>query len=147
MKQKAEKLLYCCKILQYLIHLHHTMGENPCFMSTFPPDKDLPSQQKQDNGINKKTVIVVRHGERLDYVTRDRGENWIPTSNRPWDPPLTTTGLQQAKSLESALPEILQNLGLSPNLSAVYSSPFYRCIQTASGLSSSSLLLLHKKSK
>ena len=29
-------------------------------------------------------VVVVRHGERLDYVMRDAGDNWIPTSNQPW---------------------------------------------------------------
>lgn len=83
-----------------------------------------------------KTVVVVRHGERLDYVEKDRGENWIPKTERPWDPPLTEHGLMQAKSLGLALPKILDKLGLNPDVSAVYSSPFVRCIQTATGLSS-----------
>lgn len=80
-----------------------------------------------------KTVVVVRHGERLDYVMRDAGQNWIPTSTRPWDPPLTERGIQQAKTLGDALPRILEGLELPP-IAAVYSSPFLRCQQTAVGL-------------
>mmetsp|Transcript_7447 Transcript_7447/g.10841 ORF Transcript_7447/g.10841 Transcript_7447/m.10841 type:complete len:281 (-) Transcript_7447:137-979(-) len=80
-----------------------------------------------------KTVVVVRHGERLDYVTRDSGGNWIPTTDQPWNPPLTENGHQQAKGLGVALPEILSSLNLPP-VAAVYSSPFHRCRQTAAGL-------------
>ena len=82
---------------------------------------------------NKATVVVVRHGERLDYVMRDAGQNWIPTSQRPWDPPLTERGIQQAKALGDALPKILEGINV-PSVAAVYSSPFLRCQQTAIGL-------------
>eukprot|EP00980_Cylindrotheca_fusiformis_P015087 scaffold4157_cov136-Cylindrotheca_fusiformis.AAC.37 len=80
-----------------------------------------------------KSVVVVRHGERLDYTMRDRGENWIPTTDRPWDPPLTDNGRKIANALGVALPEILESLKLPP-IGAVYSSPFHRCRQTASEL-------------
>ena len=88
------------------------------------------------NMTKSKAVVVVRHGERLDYIMRDRGENWIPTSDRPWDPPLTDNGKQQANALGMALPTILQNLKL-PSIAAVYSSPFHRCRQTAAELCAS----------
>lgn len=80
-----------------------------------------------------RSVVVVRHGERLDYIMRDRGENWIPTTDRPWDPPLTEYGHKQAKDLGEALPGMLEELNLPP-IAAVYSSPFWRCRQTSAGL-------------
>ena len=80
-----------------------------------------------------RSVVVVRHGERLDYVMRDNGRNWIPTSDRPWDPPLTELGHEQANALGQALPQILEDLKLPP-IAAIYSSPFWRCRQTARGL-------------
>ena len=30
-------------------------------------------------------VIVLRHGERIDYIDR----SWVGKAERPWDPPLT----------------------------------------------------------
>jgi len=64
---------------------------------------------------------------------RDAGQNWIPTSDRPWDPPLTVHGQERAKALGEALPGILEELQLPP-IAAIYSSPFWRCRQTAVGL-------------
>jgi broad specificity phosphatase PhoE len=87
-----------------------------------------------------QTVIVVRHGERLDYIMKANGQNWIelPTTDRPWDPPLTETGIEQAKRLGSALfqkttaeDDEFQRL---PPITAVYSSPFLRCRQTAAAM-------------
>lgn len=120
------------------------MGESPCYMHMFPPDDpqnplSVPPPSKRASHPTTATtkgqraVVVVRHGERLDYVMRDRGENWIPSSPRPWDPPLTDHGKAQAKALGKALPMILSELGLPP-IKNVYSSPFHRCRQTAAGL-------------
>jgi broad specificity phosphatase PhoE len=84
-------------------------------------------------------VIVVRHGERLDYVLRDKGEkNWIESEiaaggDRPWDPPLTSNGIDQAVMLGRGLNSILQSLSLPP-VTSVYSSPFVRCRQTGAGI-------------
>jgi broad specificity phosphatase PhoE len=83
---------------------------------------------------NTKFVIVVRHGERKDYVMRDSGENWLATAQRPWDPPLTyPNGFDQAKDLGLYLAEFLEKHKLPP-ISAFYSSPFLRCRQTAHGI-------------
>lgn len=82
-------------------------------------------------------VIVVRHGERLDYVERDvYGRNWVQTNKkgRPWDPPLTNVGMRQATDLGVALQRtVLDEWGLPP-IGGIYSSPFLRCRQTASGI-------------
>jgi hypothetical protein len=32
------------------------------------------------NGSTVAVVVVARHGERLDYVTRDNGNNWVATA-------------------------------------------------------------------
>jgi broad specificity phosphatase PhoE len=88
-------------------------------------------------------VIVARHGERLDYVQRDdQGNghhNWVQdhVNDAPYDPPLTAHGMQQASKLgRQLLHEVERLFGLSssPNsttITAVYSSPFLRCRQTA----------------
>lgn len=91
------------------------------------------SRSTTSSNSKRSVVVVVRHGERLDYVMRDAGQNWIPTAERPWDPPLTERGHQQANALGAALPNILNELGL-PSIAAIYCSPFWRCCQTAAGL-------------
>lgn len=87
-------------------------------------------------------VVVVRHGERLDYTLRAVGQNWVEKEimmlsgdggggGRPWDPPITETGVQQAEALGIAMEKtILKSLSLPP-IAAVYSSPFVRCRQTS----------------
>jgi broad specificity phosphatase PhoE len=80
-----------------------------------------------------RSVVVVRHGERLDYVMRNGGGNWVATSEQPWNPPLTDKGREQAKALGLALPGILQDFNLPP-IGAIYSSPLVRCRQTGAGL-------------
>ena len=76
-------------------------------------------------------LIVARHGERHDYVTRDSGGNWTKSAARPWDPPLTDPhGLQQARTLGKHVVAELKRLQLPP-LSQLYSSPLLRCRQTA----------------
>mmetsp|Transcript_50051 Transcript_50051/g.121266 ORF Transcript_50051/g.121266 Transcript_50051/m.121266 type:complete len:759 (+) Transcript_50051:57-2333(+) len=89
----------------------------------------------------KTTVVVVRHGERLDYVVRDKGQggNWIEShQDAPWDPPLTSHGHQQATQLGKSLHSILKPLSIpteaSKNITSVYSSPFLRCRQTSAGI-------------
>lgn len=79
-------------------------------------------------------VVVVRHGERLDYVLRDEGRNWVEgatkTNSRPYDPPLSDHGIEQASKLGKQLRTELLRLNLPP-VHVVYSSPFLRCRQTA----------------
>jgi broad specificity phosphatase PhoE len=101
--------------------------------NTMPPQDASKETMATPPSKRIKSVVVVRHGERLDYVMRDAGQNWIPTSERPWDPPLTDIGHEQAQALGEALPDLLRGLDLPP-IAAIYSSPFYRCRQTAVGL-------------
>ena len=89
----------------------------------------------------KTTVVVVRHGERLDYAVRDRcdGGNWIEShQDAPWDPPLTSHGHEQATQLGKSLHSILSSLSdpvdTSKIITSVYSSPFLRCRQTSAGI-------------
>ena len=106
----------------------------------FGENEAVPSRDQNSRSI--LCVVVVRHGERLDYVLRDQGQNWVAENwgNRPWDPPLTTNGLEQAKALGQHLPNQLTKLQLPP-LSRVYSSPFLRCRQTALGIAQTSPLM------
>lgn len=67
-----------------------------------------------------RKVYIARHGERLDFVDRI----WHETAANPYDPPLTANGKQQATELGLKLASL--------NISSVYSSPFTRCVNTAS---------------
>ena len=79
---------------------------------------------------SRRIVVMARHGERKDYVEKEAGNKWIPTTNKPWDPPLTEHGLNQSRRMGRAIQQTLKDLNLPP-ISAVYSSPLQRCRQTA----------------
>mmetsp|Transcript_52051 Transcript_52051/g.167473 ORF Transcript_52051/g.167473 Transcript_52051/m.167473 type:complete len:389 (+) Transcript_52051:971-2137(+) len=68
-------------------------------------------------------VFIIRHGERADRAN-NRDDGWID------DPPLTKEGRQTAKSAGAAM----RSLASLPWAPAVYSSPYYRCLQTANEL-------------
>jgi len=74
-----------------------------------------------DDGPPTGSAWIVRHGERIDVVEPD----WLQTTSRPHDPPLTEHGGQQA----AATGAHLQQLG--DRVDYVYTSPFLRCVQTA----------------
>ena len=75
-------------------------------------------------------IVVARHGERLDYVQRDAGTPWTPTAAKPYDPPLTDHGREQAYQLGRHLQKELQRLQIPP-ITTIYTSPFLRCRQTS----------------
>mmetsp|Transcript_11969 Transcript_11969/g.25325 ORF Transcript_11969/g.25325 Transcript_11969/m.25325 type:complete len:337 (+) Transcript_11969:28-1038(+) len=79
-------------------------------------------------------IVAARHGERQDYVQRDSPEqpNWIPTTTRPWDPPLSKDGHAQVQQLGRRVARSLRQHNLPP-VTAVYCSPLLRCCQTAAG--------------
>ncbi|GMR51414.1 hypothetical protein PMAYCL1PPCAC_21609, partial [Pristionchus mayeri] len=71
----------------------------------------------------ERLIYTVRHGERADNVDKswkatrkEKGEAWD-------DPPLTARGLQQASETGTRLSSL--------SITAVFSSPFTRTIQTA----------------
>eukprot|EP00243_Klebsormidium_subtile_P009836 TRINITY_DN504_c0_g1_i1.p1 TRINITY_DN504_c0_g1~~TRINITY_DN504_c0_g1_i1.p1 ORF type:complete len:353 (+),score=47.91 TRINITY_DN504_c0_g1_i1:32-1090(+) len=72
-------------------------------------------------GPNVQNMFVVRHGERSD----DAIPGWEKTAARPWDPPLTEKGFQQAYNVGQQL----RNEGYK--IDRVVISPFLRCLQTA----------------
>lgn len=75
-----------------------------------------------DEGECSGAVWVVRHGERIDSVEK----GWKKTAARPHDPPLTPAGFEQAAATGRAL--------RGHRLDAIYTSPFLRCVQTATAI-------------
>lgn len=68
----------------------------------------------------RATIFIARHGERLDFVDR----SWRITATHPDDAPLTPRGERQAMDLGRHLS--------SSGISTIISSPFQRCVRTAS---------------
>jgi broad specificity phosphatase PhoE len=66
-------------------------------------------------------LFVMRHGERQDMADI----NWPSQAARPWDPPLSQFGHQQATQRGQAF------FKASTRVDVVVSSPFTRCIETA----------------
>lgn len=66
-----------------------------------------------------QTVWIARHGNRLDFVNPE----WFNTAERPYDPPLSSDGLVQAKQLGKRLVE--------QGIVHIFASPFLRTVQTA----------------
>lgn len=70
-----------------------------------------------------ETVYIARHGFRLNWVTT----NWTSATGTARDPPLAAYGVTQAEQLAkhfASLPE-------AERPTAIFSSAFYRCLQTA----------------
>lgn len=66
-----------------------------------------------------QTVWIARHGNRLDFVNPE----WFNTAVRPYDPPLSEDGLEQAKQLGQRL--------VGEKIAHIFASPFLRTVQTA----------------
>ncbi|KAI1110281.1 histidine phosphatase superfamily [Nemania sp. NC0429] len=80
--------------------------------------------------MSLQVIYVVRHGFRsawsVDHVTGTYTPHIRSPTGLPTDPALTSHGIQQADELAANL------LGLHPPIDRVYSSPYYRCLQTIS---------------
>ncbi len=66
-----------------------------------------------------QTIWIARHANRLDFVNPD----WFLTAERRYDPPLSDDGLVQAFQLAQRLK--------NEKITAIFSSPFLRTVQTA----------------
>ncbi|KZT30425.1 PGAM-domain-containing protein [Neolentinus lepideus HHB14362 ss-1] len=74
-----------------------------------------------------ETIYIARHGFRLNWVTN----NWKSETGLPRDPPLAVYGETQAKELG----EYFASLPEHQRPTAIFSSPYYRCLQTAKPVS------------
>lgn len=68
---------------------------------------------------DRQSFFFVRHGHREDF----RDPDWKARAARPHDPPLSAVGLRQAEDVARAL--------RGQGITALYSSPFLRALQTA----------------
>lgn len=66
-----------------------------------------------------QTIWIARHGNRLDFVHPE----WFNTAQRPYDPPLSEDGMEQAKQLGQRL--------MGEGIVHIFVSPFLRTVQTA----------------
>lgn len=91
------------------------------------PGPNVVNTRKEGCAVQPTVAFVVRHAERLDYVDR----SWLSANRerQPWNPPLSEAGHRQASVLPVALDAWCSKLGVS--ISAVYSSPLLRALQTA----------------
>ncbi len=67
-----------------------------------------------------QTVWIARHANRWDFVYPE----WFNTAERPYDPPLSEDGFEQAKQLAD-------RLATTSTISHIFTSPFLRTVQTA----------------
>ncbi|KAK7694608.1 hypothetical protein QCA50_001794 [Cerrena zonata] len=74
-----------------------------------------------------ETIYIARHGYRLNWVTT----TWKSVTGLPRDPPLAAFGITQAEELGQYF------LSLPPDErpTAIFSSPYYRCLQTSKPVS------------
>jgi broad specificity phosphatase PhoE len=101
------------------------------FFSTYKEESNITKTMSDISGC--AVLIVARHGERLDSVTKENGGNWLIGQERPFDPPLTSHGKDQAKELGRELMDKIKTLELPP-ISNIYTSPLLRCRQTAAAM-------------
>jgi broad specificity phosphatase PhoE len=66
-----------------------------------------------------EVVWLARHGNRLDFVDPE----WFKTARRPYDPPLSPDGIEQARALGKRL--------RAEEIAHIFASPFLRAVQTA----------------
>ncbi|KAL2800485.1 histidine phosphatase superfamily [Aspergillus keveii] len=76
------------------------------------------------------TIYLVRHGNRNNWTIDLENNTYIPEfptpTGNPADPTLNASGIKQSYELA----EYISGDGFEPKPSFVYSSPFYRCVQT-----------------
>ncbi|GLI68835.1 hypothetical protein VaNZ11_013378 [Volvox africanus] len=69
--------------------------------------------------VLEQNVYCMRHGHRQD----EEEDVWHISAARPWDPPLSAKGRQQAREAATQFK--------SKNIDYVFTSPFVRCLQTS----------------
>ncbi|KAF8560396.1 phosphoglycerate mutase-like protein [Imleria badia] len=82
-----------------------------------------------------ETIYIVRHGFRANWLTT----NWTSPTGLARDPPLAAYGEAQAVELAS----YLESLPKDKQPSAIFSSPYYRCLQTSKPVAERLSLPIH----
>lgn len=75
----------------------------------------------------KQFLYVIRHGDRWDYAHPE----WLETTTRRGDPPLSKLGHQQARETGVFLDNLLAKEAIRAENIICLSSPFVRCLQTS----------------
>lgn len=87
---------------------------------------------RQQSDPSSFTLILVRHGERLDFARTGSWDNeWCDKNERSWDPRLSPVGQMQATDAAQLIAPFLPGAQLT-----VVTSPFLRCAETALCLAS-----------
>ncbi|KAJ7293626.1 histidine phosphatase superfamily [Mycena rebaudengoi] len=73
------------------------------------------------------TIYIARHGFRMNWINNV----WKSETGLPRDPPLAAFGVTQAQELADYLVSLPQD----ERPTAIFSSPYYRCLQTAKPVS------------
>ncbi|KZO98371.1 phosphoglycerate mutase-like protein [Calocera viscosa TUFC12733] len=68
-------------------------------------------------------IYIARHGFRLSWIT----QTWKSPTGTPRDPPLAAYGHDQAQEMTA----YFLSMSEDERPTAIYSSPYYRCLQTA----------------
>ncbi|TDL28486.1 phosphoglycerate mutase-like protein [Rickenella mellea] len=84
-----------------------------------------------------ETIYIVRHGFRLNWVTT----KWKSPTGLPRDPPLAALGESQAEELAN----YFASLPGAGKPTAIFSSPYYRCLQTAQPTSDALHVPIHQE--
>lgn len=112
----------CNVLLKISTCVSETFQENTAITTFYV---SFLSHIHQGSMAHVETLIVMRHGQRADAV----GETWAQQNSRPWDPPLSKEGLQQARSTGEILahiPKIWET-----KRTTIFSSPHTRFLETA----------------
>eukprot|EP00931_Biecheleriopsis_adriatica_P028879 TRINITY_DN17217_c0_g2_i1.p1 TRINITY_DN17217_c0_g2~~TRINITY_DN17217_c0_g2_i1.p1 ORF type:complete len:431 (+),score=71.83 TRINITY_DN17217_c0_g2_i1:122-1414(+) len=89
--------------------------------------RDAPSSSARTS--NWRAVVVCRHAERADTVWPNSWSGSKDAKKFPMDPPITTTGIVQARKLAKSC---LASASIDKTtIDCIRTSPYLRCVQTA----------------
>jgi len=92
-----------------------------------PPTKRKDPPTGAEEKDEKQHLLVIRHGDRWDYAHPE----WLETTTRRGDPPLSKLGHQQARETGIFLDSYFAEHGIDAANITWLSSPFLRCLQTS----------------
>lgn len=105
-------------------------------IESFRPSEVTPREDhfpKRYPTMTVHEILLVRHANRLPWTLNPQNgsyTNALPyPTGLPADPPLSSSGVSQSEELGIYLSALLDPL-IHPNRLQIYSSPFYRCLET-----------------